>query len=408
MLGTILFFISALAIWVNRLALQTDTWVSTSDELLADDEIRSVLAARLTDQLYSSVDVEAQLRAVLPPVAQPLAGPAAAGLREFTERRANIFLQRPRVVAAWHQANRAAHQQFVRIVKGESVAVQTQGGNVVLVLRPLLADLAQQVGLDNAAERLPENAGSIVIMKSDQLDALQTLFRILNLVASWLWAIALLCWALAVYLSPGRRLKTLRGIAFGLLFVGLAILLIARLARNFVVDDLVQIESNRPAAASVIDIVTETLRTSAWTLAAIGILLVVGAWLAGPGRRATAFRRSSAPVLREYGEAVWGVFALLVFLVLLWGPIAATRNLVGIVVLVGFAALGLWAFRRAVLQEFPDEPWGGWHLRRSLSRSSPEDERVDQLERLAALHEQGALTKAEFDAEKAAVLRSDE
>jgi hypothetical protein len=100
-LGTILALISVLAIWVNRLALDTDNWVATSDELLQDDEVRAVLAATLTDNLYSSVDVASQLREVLPPAAQPLAGPAAAGLREFTERRANIFLQRPRVVAAW-------------------------------------------------------------------------------------------------------------------------------------------------------------------------------------------------------------------------------------------------------------------------------------------------------------------
>ena len=33
-LGTILAVISVLAIWVNRLVLDTNTWVDTSDELL--------------------------------------------------------------------------------------------------------------------------------------------------------------------------------------------------------------------------------------------------------------------------------------------------------------------------------------------------------------------------------------
>ena len=405
-LGTILLLVSALAIWVNRLALETDTWVSTSDELLQDDEIRAVLAARLTDELYSSVDVAAQLEAVLPPAAKPLAGPAAAGLREFTERRANILLQRPFVVTAWRAANRTAHAQFVRIVEGEAAAIETQGGNVVLFLQPLLADLAEQVGLGNVAARLPEDAGAIVVMEADQLEAVQTLMRILDLVATWLWAIALACWALAVYLSPGRRLKTLRGIGFGLLFVGLLILLILRLAGNFVVESLVKVESNRPAAESVLDIVTGLLRTSALALFAIGVLVVLGTWLAGPGRRATAFRRWSAPLLREHPEAVWGVYAFIVLLVLIWGPIRATRNLVGIVVLVGLSALGLWAFRRATLAEFPDEPWGGWRLRRPGLRRSSDEDRVAQLERLNALHQQGALTAKEFEAEKAALLGS--
>jgi hypothetical protein len=367
-LGTVLLLVSVLAVWVNRLALQTDTWVDTSDELLQDDEIRSVLAARLTDELYSSVDVAEQLQAILPPAADPLAGPAAAGLREFTERRANIFLARPRVVAAWSEANRLAHEQFVRIVEGESAALETEGGNVVLVLRPLLADLATQVGLGEVAGRLPADAGSIVVMEEDQLDAVQTLMRILDLVGTWLWVLVLICWALAVYLSPGRRLTTLRGIAWGLLFVGLAVLAILRLATTFVTGSLVKVESNRPAAESVLDIVTALLRTSAWALVAIGVLLVIGTWLAGPGRRATAFREFSAPVFRDYPNAVWGAFAFLVLLVLVWGPTPATRNLVGILIIVGLATLGLWAFRRATLEEFPDARWSGFHLRGTGSR----------------------------------------
>ena len=367
-LGTVLLLVSVHAVWVNRLALQTDTWVDTSDELLQDDEIRAVLAARLTDELYSSVDIAEQLQAILPPAADPLAGPAAAGLREFTERRANIFLARPRVVAAWREANRLAHEQFVRIVEGEAAALETEGGNVVLVLRPLLADLATQVGLGEVAGRLPANAGSIVIMEEDQLDAVQTLMRILDLAGTWLWVLILVCWALAVYLSPGRRLTTLRGIAWGLLFVGLAVLAILRLGTTFVTGSLVQVESNRPAAESVLDIVTALLRTSAWALVAIGVLLVIGTWLAGPGRRATAFREFSAPVLRDYPNAVWGAFAFLVLLVLVWGPTPATRNLVGILVIVGLATLGLWAFRRATIEEFPDARWSGFRLPGTGSR----------------------------------------
>lgn len=407
-LGTVLLLLAALAIWVNRLVLETDTFVATSDELLQDDEVRAALAATLTEALYSSVDVEERLEEALPPAVQPLAGPAASGLREFTERRANILLTRPRVVETWSTVNRVTHERFVRVVKGEAQAVQTEGGNVVLVLSPLLSDLAEQVGLGDVAARLPADAGTIVIMESDELEAVQQLVRILDFMATWLWAIALACWALAVYLSPGRRLKTLRGIAFGLLFVGLAVLAILRVGGNFVVDSLVQVPSNRPAAENAFGIITDTLKTSARTLTAIGVLVIVGTWLAGPGRRGTAFRRWSAPVLRDHPEAVWGVFAFVVLLVLLWGPIRATRNLIGIVVLVGLAALGLWAFRRLTLSEFPDAPAGEWSLRDAVGRlrGSGGDSHVAQLERLTALRNQGALTEEEFETEKAALLGS--
>ena len=407
-LGTVLALVSVLAIWVNRLALETDTWVSTSDQLLQDDEIRAVLAATLTDSLYSNVDVAAQLRTVLPPAAQALAGPAAAGLREFTERRANIFLQRPRVVAAWSEANRLAHEQFVRIVNGESKSIQTQNGQVVLLLRPLLADLAEQVGLGNVAARIPANAGTIVIMESDQLSALQTVVHILDIVATWLWAIAFGCWALAVYLSPGRRLKTLKGVAFGILFVGIAVLAVIRVGGNLVVDSLVKVPSNEPAVHNVFAIITESLKTTAWAFVVVAILMILGTWLSGPGRRATAIRRWSAPTLRENPEFYWGVYAFLALLVIAWGPIRATRSLIGIVVLVGFTALGLWAFRRLTIAEFPDTPRTPLNMGGAVGwmRPSGGGDSVAQLERLAALHEQGALTDEEFAAQKAALLGS--
>ena len=350
-LGTILAVISVLAIWVNRLVLDTNTWVDTSDALLADDEVRATLATTLTDSLYSSVDVAGQLRAVLPPAAQSLAAPAAAGLRELTERRANKFLTRPRVVQAWSDINRVTHERFVKIVKGEAEAVQTQNGEVVLVLRPILAQLAEQVGLSNVAQQLPANAGTIVIMDSSQLDTIKTLVRILDIVAAWLWALAVALWALAVYLSPGRRLKTLRGIAYGLLFVGLTVLAVIRVGGNFLVDSLVRVEANETAAQNAFSIITAALKTTAWTLIAIAIIMIVGSWFSGSNPRATALRQRSAPVLRDNPEYVWGGFALLVLLLLIWGPIQATRNLLGIVVLVGFAALGLWAFRRQALEE---------------------------------------------------------
>ena len=407
-LGTFLALVSVLAIWVNRLALDTNQWSSTSEQLLQDDAIREALAARLTDALYSNIDVAGQLQTVLPPAVQPLAGPAAAGLREFTERRANIFLQRPRVVAAWKEANKLAHEQFVRIVTGQSKAITTQNGQVVLLLRPLLADLAEQVGLGNVADRIPANAGTIVIMQGNQLSALQKIFHILDVVASWLWAIALACWAAAVYLSPpGRRLKTIKGIAFGALFVGLAVLAIIRVGGNLIVSSLVKIPANETAAHHVWAIVTESLKTTAWSFVAIAVIMIIGTWLSGSGRRATDFRRWSAPTLREHAEFYWGSFAFIVLLVLVWGPIQATRNLVGIVVLVGLTALGLWAFRRLTLQEFPDAQRTPLNLSgMNWSRTSSEEKKLAALERLSALHDQGVLSDAEFEAQKAELLGS--
>lgn len=64
--GAVVLLITATDVWVKREILDTDTWVSTSEQLLADEEIRATLSEFLVDELYDSVDVAAQLEQRLP------------------------------------------------------------------------------------------------------------------------------------------------------------------------------------------------------------------------------------------------------------------------------------------------------------------------------------------------------
>src|SRR6266567_2083952 len=81
-LGSVLAFLSVFAIWVERQALNTDDWVSTSGRLLQDETIRHALSNYLVEQLYENVDVEKELEDVLPGDTKEFAGPAAGGLRQ--------------------------------------------------------------------------------------------------------------------------------------------------------------------------------------------------------------------------------------------------------------------------------------------------------------------------------------
>ncbi len=352
--ASIILFVSALAAWIARVALDTDVWVDTSTELLDQDTIRTALGVYLTDQLYTRVDVGAALENRLPPRFDRLAPVIAAQLREPIQGAAARLLGRPRVVAAWKFANRTAHREFVNIVENKGTAVQTQGNQVVLRLKPILDQVVAQTGVGGRlAERLPPDAGSIVILKSDQLEAIQGLMRVLKVVGNWLWAIALLLYALAVYITRGRRRETLRGIGFGFLVVGLSVLIIIRLGGRAIVNHLESSPTYKAAAVDTWSILTELLKSSSWLLVVLGLLLVIGTWLAGPGRRATSVRRRSAPFMADHPGIVWGAFAVVCLLVLLWGPTRATRSFVGVIVVLGLAALGLEVFRRQTVREFP-------------------------------------------------------
>jgi hypothetical protein len=70
---------AVLAVWVNRQVLNTDNWTNTSSQLLADPTIEAAVGGLLVNQLFSSVDVAAEIRSVLPSQVSGLAAPATAG-----------------------------------------------------------------------------------------------------------------------------------------------------------------------------------------------------------------------------------------------------------------------------------------------------------------------------------------
>ena len=80
--AAILLFLTSFAVWINRVALNTEQFADTSTRLLEDDESRSAIATRAVDELFASVDVQAELEKQLPDDVKRLSGPAAAGLRE--------------------------------------------------------------------------------------------------------------------------------------------------------------------------------------------------------------------------------------------------------------------------------------------------------------------------------------
>lgn len=105
---SVLALVAIFAVWANRQLLDTENWTETSSELLADEAILGEIAVFLVDQLYANVDVQGQLEEALPTRAQPLAGPAAGGLKDLAVDAAEGLLARPHPQARWTRRPRSA------------------------------------------------------------------------------------------------------------------------------------------------------------------------------------------------------------------------------------------------------------------------------------------------------------
>jgi hypothetical protein len=361
--GAVIAFLAVFSIWANRQLLETDNWVETSSELLEDEEIRNQLSNFMVDEIYANVDVQGELAATLPPRLQPLAGPAAGALRTLLDRLANEALQRPRVQEAWETINRTMHEKLIVVVEDDS------DEPVTLDLGDIVEGVGAQAGLD-IADKLPPDTGQIEVIPADDLSTARELVNLLEKLALWLTVLALVLFGLAIYLARGWRREALRAVGFAFIAVGIVIAAARGFAGDYVVNALASTDAVEPAVADTYDIGTSLLSDGAGAMVFYGIVIVLGAWLAGPGGLATNLRRALTPLMEN--RAIGYAVLLLVLLVLFWwAPTEGFNRLPISLLIIALFVIGFEFLRRQAVREFPDETWeqGSQRWRSLLDRS---------------------------------------
>jgi Short C-terminal domain len=396
-LATLLWTAAGFSVWAKRQALDTDNWVNTSSELLEDEEIRTALGVFIVNELFQSAEVQTRIEEALPTQLQPLAGPAAAGLKEVAQRSAPDLLGSAPALQAWETANEVAHSKLVAVVEG---TLQDQG--VALELKTLFQQIADSTGLPpDLADRLPPEVASLQVVKPDELETAQKAVDLFETLVWVLVVLAVLAFAGAIALSPDRR-RTVVTVGGCLVFAGVAIFAFRRLAEKAVVDALADSPNASAIGDNVWEISTSLLAEVAQGTLLFGLFVMAGAWLAGAGRRATALRRMSAYALREHPGWTRAALGALILLLVIWGPVPWTQRFWTILIFTVLAFAWLEWLRRRTVEEFPDQPPPRRPSLRLPGRGG--GDRASELERLADLRERGVLDQAEFEREKAALL----
>jgi hypothetical protein len=342
--------VGTLAYYVEHTALDEAGFRTVSKNLIENAEIRTQVANTAVDALYANVDVEAAIADRLPPGQKGLA-PVLVGIsRSGAYRAAEAALERPRVQSTWIAVTTAAQRQLVRLLDDKAKFVQTDGGKVVLDLRPIVIELGDQIiGTGKVAARVPPSAGKITIIEESQLQTGQTLTRILRAVANWMWIVALAVAALAIWLARGRRRLELRALAIGVLFVGLLMLVARRGAGGYIVGHLVKNDSAKPAVHDTWRILTQVMFERAWVWITLGVVTLVGVWFVGDTRLAVRARRAARPTL-ENRWATYGIAAAALLVLALVAPLF-TRGWATTLVTIALAFVGVEVVRNIVHRE---------------------------------------------------------
>jgi hypothetical protein len=450
--------LTILTAWVDRQVFDTQEWGDTSLKLLQNPDIQKQVATYAVDELYANVDVEAELKDILPSDLSGFSGIAAGGLRQVADSGAQQALSNPNIQDLWRQANETAQTTLVRIIEDEGAVVSTTGGKVELQLRPLIIEIAGQVGLgQQARDNIPADVGSIEIVDSEQLSTVQTVAKIIQGTALITALLLLALIGLTVYLARGYRWASLLWIAAALAIGAVIVLILRSVAEGIVVSQLANVDI-QPAAEAAYSIGTDLLRSIAISVIWSAVFLVFLAWLVSPNGAAESARRFLAVPFGSYPGATFTLLGLVAFVFLLMGAGDQREFLIRLMIVILFG-LGAWAFRRTLVAAYPDahvpaisefgqragdKAKGLWQDRPDFLRRKqkddtavaaaapppgsaptpggesptevltaegvaaapapdPETARLDRLERLAGMHERGVLTDEEFAEEKARV-----
>jgi len=283
--------LAVFSIWLRDQVTDTNRYVQTVAPLSTNRAIDSAVAAKVTSELFSRVDVQGLARDALPPQGQFLAGPLASGLRSFTQQTAERVLASPQFNQLWKATNRAAHKQVGALVKGESGGVVTaKDGRVVLDLGALVATVQTQLHNQGVTlfDGLKVNS-TFELVQSKDLAKASTYVRYLEAVAVILPLGVLAAFGLAIGLSEHRRRTLLRG-GLGLAFSMAVMLALLYAGRAWAVDAAAGRDVPHAAATAFFDTVVRFLRTGLRTGLTIGIVLAAAAWATGASAIAVRVR----------------------------------------------------------------------------------------------------------------------
>jgi hypothetical protein len=307
--------VSLATVWVHNQVADTDRFLATVGPLIREPSVQAALTDRVTDTVFSYVDVRAlageavdalSAQGLPPRIAdrlRDLTGPLAASVRSFVHTKVGELFASPQFAQAWDRVVRIAHEQANAVLSGSSSAVAVRGSDVVLDLAPFLDAAKQQLaesGLAVAA-RLPEVHPTIAIAEARDLVRARTAYSTLDRAAAWLPWVAAAVLALGVYLAGDHRravLATGLGVAAGMVVLAGTLLV----SRAVLVDSVPG--RSAPATAAAFDILVRFLRDGLRTALVLGLVVAAGAFLTGPAVTAARLRASAGQTLgwlRERG-----------------------------------------------------------------------------------------------------------
>jgi hypothetical protein len=301
--SVVLLPIAGLTVWVRNLVLDTDKYVDTVAPLASNTDVPDTVANRITTRLFSEVNVEQEAKDALPERAQFLASPIASGVETFTREVATRALASDQFEWLWRNANERAHNAVDKVLTGEGKNVSVKNGKVVLDLTPIVNAVIQRLDdrgvtvFDSVLQDASKKNLQVELFDASQLEKARGAVHLLDRLRIVLVVLVFVLLGVALALSGNRR-RTLMRWGIGVVVAMAITAALLALARSAFLG----VAKNRDTAAAVFDILTNLLRNGIRTVAVLGLIIAVAAFLSGPSRLVVRTREGTRRLIGSIGR----------------------------------------------------------------------------------------------------------
>jgi len=284
------------ATWLRNQIRDTDRYLRTVAPLASDPAIRAALTDRVATLISTQLREIVVREGLIDQKILFLSAPLVSTLDDYIHGTVRAFVMSDRFPLIWEQLNRTAHPAVSALVTGGGTALRTNDGRVALDLAPLINQIIKRLGERgiNIVERIRVDRldTTFVLYQWQALADIQAGVSVVETIAIWLQALAVVSLVALLILSPNRRQTSLRAALSVAATMALVLMLLA-FARWWSVDQL-PLSVNRDAATAFFETIGRYPRLAFRLFGVLGLLVAGGVFLTRPGGR-----------VRREQEAMW-------------------------------------------------------------------------------------------------------
>jgi len=296
-LGCVMAPLAVVGAWAKSTLTETDTFVATYAPLAQDAAVQGFVIDQATVAINQNLNLEQLTTEVLDGIkalgTRPAASaaldalkePAAQALQTVIRDGVTNFVSSEAFTQSWERALRLSHIQLLATLRNDPqalVAAQSDG-MIGVQLGPIVEDVKAALLARNLsiAARIPAVDRTIPIAMSDQITTVQTGYRAIVAVGSWL------PWAALIFLAAGvlvarRRSVALVGAAVGLGLSMLVLVLGFSVGRAVLVTAIPSALVPTTVTTLFYDTATAAMRETAVIGVVLTATIAIVAWFAGP------------------------------------------------------------------------------------------------------------------------------